>query len=262
MSLSFTAATTNRVAYGTALGNWTAGSWVFWYYPTTLASFVSIVQLYGSSAVPSIIGGVTTSELRMVWRRGAGGSNMTYETNNASITTNKWWYVGATVDQSAGAGVKVKFYVGDLSTLAVLKTNGTTTDVSSGYVTNNGATFYVGDNATDVTPQVMRFACVQFFPSIVLTLAEIQALQFRFGPWRTGVKLFSHLGFNGTGTQPDWSGNGNAGTVTGAAVAPHVPLRPFFGADQHLDLNVIAAAAAQRQRFLNLNQAVKRAAYW
>lgn len=264
MSLLFTENSTNRVALGTALGGWTAGSWVFWYYPISLAGTLrNIIQFYtGAFPVPALAsGGTSSDELRMTWRRSSGGSNMIYETNNANITVNKWWYVGATVDQGLGAGVKAKFYLGDLSTLATLRTNGTTTD-PAGFTSNTGSTMYVGDNNIDSTSNGMQIACLQFFPGAVLTEAEIQRHQFQFVKHLSSCRLHMHFGFNGTGTQADWSGFGNSGTVTGATVAAHVPFRPWFGADDYLDLKVVTAAAVQRQRFLQLNQSVKRASYW
>jgi hypothetical protein len=245
MSLLFTDASTNRVSHGTGLGNWTAASYAFWYYPITLTAGRNILNMFtGSFVVPSIaVGSVGTDELRMTWRRGGGGSNMIYETNNADITANKWWFVGVTVDQAAGAGVKVVFYLGDLNTLATARTNGTTTDVSSGYASNNGQTFYVGDNGTDSTAHAMRMGTLLFFPSAVLTQADFQRLQFRPLPLPSSVRLFTHYGFNGTGTQPNWTGNGHSGTVTGATVAAHVPLGPIFGFDQHLDFSTAGLTA-------------------
>jgi hypothetical protein len=56
-----------------------------------------------------------------------------------------------------------------------------------------------------------------------LTLAQIQALQFRRRV-TSGCVGFWELGYNGTGTVPDWSGNANAGTNTSGTVTDHVPL--------------------------------------
>lgn len=252
MALSFTDASTNRVSHGTALGNWTSASWAFWYYPITMTALRNITHLWtGSFVAPSITVGGTgaTDELRMVWRRSGGGSNMIYETNSADITADKWWFVGATMDQGAAAGAKVVFYVGDLNTLATARTNGTTTDVSSGYVSNNGATFYVGDNGSDSTAHAMRMGTLMFFPSVVLTQAAFQRLQFRMmPPVGSTCKLFTHYGFAGTGTQADWTGNGNNGSVTGAAVADHVPLGPPFGFAIHNPYAVTAAAVTASPR--------------
>jgi len=66
-----------------------------------------------------------------------------------------------------------------------------------------------------------------------LSLGEIRSLQFH-PRVLSGCVLYSHYGFNGTGTQPDWSGKGNSGTVTGATVSNHVPLGSPFGFDDPL----------------------------
>ena len=36
------------------------------------------------------------------------------------------------------------------------------------------------------------------------------------------------LGYNGTGTQPDWSGNANSCTVSGATLSNHAPIGAPF----------------------------------
>lgn len=60
-----------------------------------------------------------------------------------------------------------------------------------------------------------------------LTLGELRMLQFH--PCVVTGSVIHHIyGYNGTGAQPDWSGNGNHGAVTGATIAAHVPLRPAF----------------------------------
>ena len=77
----------------------------------------------------------------------------------------------------------------------------------------------------------------------VASQQEIVSLQFN-PRVVSGTKVFMPLGWNGTGTQPDLSGNGNSGTVTGATVAAHVPLRPLFGV--HTVVRVAAAVAATK----------------
>ena len=52
------------------------------------------------------------------------------------------------------------------------------------------------------------------------------------------------------GTQPDWSGNGNSGAVTGATVADHVPLGPPFGFDPEWQgITTVAAGGVTMPRF-------------
>ena len=86
-----------------------------------------------------------------------------------------------------------------------------------------------------------------------LTLNQIIAQQYR-PHVRSDSQVFMHLGFNGTGTQPDLTGKGNNGTVTGAVVADHVPLGPPFGFDIPWAPVAVAAAAGSfppRRSFMN-----------
>ena len=57
-----------------------------------------------------------------------------------------------------------------------------------------------------------------------MTLGELRQQQFRTHPV-SGTVVFNILGYNGTGTQPDLSGNFNSGAVTGASQTEHVPVR-------------------------------------
>ena len=59
-----------------------------------------------------------------------------------------------------------------------------------------------------------------------LSLGELKTQQFAPHPVSETV-LFVPLGFNGTGTQADWSGNGNNCKVTGATQSADVPIATF-----------------------------------
>lgn len=56
-----------------------------------------------------------------------------------------------------------------------------------------------------------------------LTQAELNVWAERPQPLAGTTRLFMELGWAGTGTQGDLSGNGNNGTVTGATAANHAP---------------------------------------
>ena len=232
MALDFTDLTTDRINHGTALGSgFTSATWAWWYYPTALNTSRGIATLNDASnfSVPGLlVGAVSADELRMSWRRAGGGANMAYETNNANITVNKWWFVCATVDQAAAAGTLVKFYVGDLSTLATLCTNGVTTDPSSGFLTNSGATFYTGDNGAATTAMGGCYAVMMFWPNVVLTEPQArlqqEAMLYGRGPIVGGCRLWAKYGLQGTLFQNDFSGYGNHGTGTGVSMAVDPPV--------------------------------------
>ena len=90
-----------------------------------------------------------------------------------------------------------------------------------------GGNAYVGNSPGFVDAFVGR---IGFFGvwNRAMPLGEIVSHQ--WCPRKTsGCDALYHLGFNGVAAQPDWSGSGNTGTVTGATVSDHVPLSSPFG---------------------------------
>lgn len=222
MSLELTNGSSDRIEHGTALGNFTACSICGWIWQDS-QDFAAIWQW---SLSPSVtVGASDPAEIRVFWFRSGGPSNLVYETNNCDLTTGKWWFLGVTIDQGASSGNKVKVYLGDLATPPTSRTFGTSFEPDA-YFNNNGATFYTGGNpGADPAAMGGRFGTLMFWPGVVLTEAQTQMQQFnQHCPVVAGCTLFTHYGYNGISTQPDWSGTGNVGTVTGATVADHVPL--------------------------------------
>lgn len=141
--------------------------------------------------------------------------------------TGSWLFFAFTY--SEGNGPKV--YSGTLTTAAVEAT------YVGGYpVVGSGATKIDNDFQLIIGNRTVASPVVAFQGDIAtfmewnreLTLGEIKQQQFRL-MFTSGTVLFLELGWNGTGTQYDWSGNGNSGTVTGATVSNHVPISPPFG---------------------------------
>jgi hypothetical protein len=153
-----------------------------------------------------------------------------YQTDNANCAANKWWFIAA--DYDVGGASRHHIYRGDLTTAATECTYSVNQDGSGTRASDASWPFVIGNRRqTGVWAVAYRgdIAWVGLW-NRVLTLKEIIEQQFR--PHKTsGCVLFTHLGFNGTGTQYDLSGNGNNGTVTGASVADHVPLTLPFGYD-------------------------------
>jgi hypothetical protein len=248
MAITLAATTTDRIDHGTALGNFTSCSWLLWYFPTALVDINALFQMWtGSFVAPSLTVGLPGNEddFRFTWRRGGGGSNMLYQTSNAALVVNTWYYLGVTVDQAAGAGVKVKFYRGTLNSLATLLTTDVATDPTTGFLTNNGATVLVGDNGTNTQASGGRYSGLMMFPGVVLTLLQIQQMQFKFFPQIAGCRLHAQYGLAaGTGTQRDYTGSGNNGTVTGGTLGAHVNLVNPFAMPTEDEYAYAAAAAA------------------
>ena len=149
-----------------------------------------------------------------------------YITNNNAITSGAWNCVAMTWDLGAAAGELVNIYRGTLTVALTECTYGTVTDGSGTAGDDSAAPLTIAGDGTN-TGCPGDYA-VYMVCNTVLTLGQLRAWQFSPRRMTTAVD-FKHLGFNGTGTQPDWSGTGNPGTVTSMTVAPHVPLCNFFG---------------------------------
>ena len=151
-------------------------------------------------------------------RRGTGED--LYVTNNASLVTGTEYFLAISFDSASAANERFNVYLGTLVTPPVELTY-VTTDEGSGIVGDDSAQNYV------IGPTWEGPISWHGNWNRLLTLGEITTQWFRPHPTADNV-IFTHYGFAGTGTQPDWSGNGNSGTVTGATVAEHVPLpQPF-----------------------------------
>ena len=142
---------------------------------------------------------------------------------SGTLTLNAWNYVAISYDESAGP----LLYFGNLTTIVAQPS------YSAGPVVGSGATSSDAIGNLLIGARSFSQAAGSGFQgriafggvwNRVLSLGEIKEQQFH--PHVTsGCVLFSHLGYAGAvSTQPDWSGNGNAGTITGATQAAHVPL--------------------------------------
>jgi hypothetical protein len=61
-----------------------------------------------------------------------------------------------------------------------------------------------------------------------------------------------NLGYQGTGTQLDYTGGGKNGTVTGATVSDHQPIPTFFGFSPDRDPGGFTALSGTLKKFLLL----------
>jgi hypothetical protein len=139
---------------------------------------------------------------------------------------NTWNYVGFTFDIAGSANEVIQIYKGNLTTVAAEISYAYRTDGSGTLNSDAAANFSIGNASGYGAAWPGTIAWFAHW-NRVLTLAEVVEQQ--FNPHVTsGCVLFMHLGYNGTGTQPDWSGNGNNGTVTSATVSDHVPLGPML----------------------------------
>lgn len=247
MALDFDSASSDKinVGSGTSLDNLTTGTYLSWVFLRSSPAHDGAISWKGLAASGS-----------RQFRFNSGGSlllaifrattNTQIEGTPSAIGFDKWSFV-ATVHNTGGANGDQKLFGGDLSTIAAEPSSYISQSVGSGAVGDNSSTdMIIGNRETNGRNFEGLIAWIGIW-NRVLTLGEMQAQQFR--PHVTsGCVLFTHCGYNGTGTQADWSGNGNNGTVTGATVADHVPLGPPFGFDVSNPYTVAAAVAAATNR--------------
>lgn len=158
-----------------------------------------------------------------------GGNLITYSASNIIPTQDKWYFVGITLEGDAGVDNKVEFYVGDLTTqISSFPTSGVQ-DNPVTTRTDNTVPLLVGNDNGLVSTWEGDIAFFAYWDDVVLTEDDYILQQYHLhSPIKPADNsVFSHYGLQGTGNQPDWSGNGNHGTVTGATQAAHVPL-PIF----------------------------------
>lgn len=140
------------------------------------------------------------------------------------FASNAWRFIAATDENN----VAPRLYWGSL-TQAVAEVSsynlqmtgvGSPADDSA-----NGIRVGVNQTSSGQNNAKSRFAYIQIY-NRRLSLGELESLQWRMRAL-SGCVLFLVPGYNGTGTQTDYSGNGNHGTIVStASVADHVPI-PF-----------------------------------
>jgi hypothetical protein len=147
--------------------------------------------------------------------------------NFAAYGLNKWLCF-AFIFNTGGADADQIMLMGDLSTSLAAPSGYSTQTLGSGTLTTTARDFYLGNGPATTRELHGRIGSAALFDS-ALTVAQCQWWQFnpRMMPGCSGLY---HLGFNGTGTQTDYSGNGASGAVTGATQVDHVPVAPIFGA--------------------------------
>lgn len=227
-ALSFTDAGTANVNYGSAssLDNLHEHTLIMW---INYRAFTAGNRLVASKEVNS----ATTFDKQ--WQIRSSGQLDTFMNTSGTdptarsassagniVTANQWYYIVFTMS----SGLVPRLYIGTATT-TVKEVSYATQTTGTGTPTDEAAGSFVLGNSQNLTRAAnIDYAYVQYI-NRELTLGELRSLQFR--PRRiNGTVLLSYPGFNRTGTQTDYSGNGNSGTVTGATTsARHVPIMPF-----------------------------------
>ena len=245
MALNFLAAnSTDRVDCGSAaiLDGIDVGTTIVWERPTTLATRNVIWDKTDPGTEEGMFFAHDVSiGTRFAFQRDRATAALLAVAGVDVVTLDAWNFLAARWDTGGVDGDQQLFH-GDLTTIVTEISSYSFQTVGSGFPSSHAAGSFVIGNRGDGTP-LFREAdgdvAVVAIWNRRLSLGEIRAQQFH--PHVTvNCRGFWYLGFNGTGTQPDLSGTGNNGTVTGATVADHVPLGPSFG----YDFNWIGVAGA------------------
>lgn len=163
-------------------------------------------------------------EVQCYRQRGSGYLSANAQAGNfAAYALNKWVFVAFRWDTN-GAATDQQVYIGDLSTAPAEPSAYATQSAGSGTVGSFSAAYRVGNNVTN-TARVMkgRVATVYVYAS-ALTAAQITAQWKICRPVQSSPRLYAQIGWGGSTLVPDYSGNLNAGTITGSlALADHLP---------------------------------------
>lgn len=258
MSLSFGANSTDRldISQASSINLFSVFTYIVWVNTSTITinrTILSRRTTSGGTVQVEFTNGSGDITLRV--RRVTSAA--VYSSNNTPISTNAWKFIACTWDINASASNLGHIYIGDLSTIATEVTYGSQSDGSGAADTQNG-NFFVGNNNAQTTVYQGKIAFLGVW-NRVLTLGEVIDQQFHRHV-TSGCVEFMELGFNGTGTQPDWSGNGNPSiALTGATVSAHVPLGPLFGFDAIQGFAAAATVAGHpARRRLNMTNLLPR----
>jgi hypothetical protein len=178
--------------------------------------------------------GDTVSNLKTINWNVNGGANVEVfrattqaqtTTANSTFTTNTWQCIAVTYDETNGALI----YRGTLTTaLTQASYTGGGPSIGAGATNTDSAGNLSWGNLPSGGAAFAGQLGFGIYINGVKTLGEMQTWQFH--PQNmTNTAVFVAFGLNGTGNQPDLSGNGNqviaAGTIT---LFDHVPLRSWF----------------------------------
>lgn len=218
-----------------------AGTALIWWEPATTA-VASRVFCKGSNLRDV---SRNTSVVLMVNSRAITDNSFQATWSNfAAYALDTQMFLAVTWDVNDTANCR--FLVGNRTTVAAEPSAYDSKVLGDGTVsTDDTHPLQIGNRTDGLRPMNGEVSHFSFYTR-VMSVAEIQAQQFRRRP-ASGCVVFMELGYNGTGTQPDWSGAGNPGTVTGATVSDHVPLPWRRQLQMHVPYTV---AAGQQRRFL------------
>lgn len=251
MSLDFTNSTGDLVSLGSpaALDDmWEMTFWC-WYWKDS-GTTTSWAGLYTKVATGSFIryfSQLSSNQQQFVWHLDRVDTQLDIRTNNVAVE-DEWNFVAFNFSES---GASSDIYIGSLTANAVVASYASKIVGLGSPLDDSALDALIGNWDTDTPARAANgLIAVCGIHNVSLPLEQIVDLQRRPRALDSSVQ-FCWLGFAGTGTQPDWSGTGTSGTVTGATVGSNVGLGPPFGFDEGWQgLTAPAATPGRNHRLL------------
>lgn len=213
-ALVFGANTTDRVTGPTAAGvtKLSVGVWV---YPTTLAVNQHIVTRYGGTPSQGwrLAMQSNTGTYRMQWTKAVGVSAASALSTSLPMALNTWYFVGATVDQSATPSCVL--YIGGLGT-AMASPTMTQAEGAGSFDSEAGNALTIGNVPAATTPWKGNIAIATAYNGVILTSGNFETLRYDTAGAVAGnsAGLLYRLGMKGADAIEYMVGT--PGTVTGA----------------------------------------------
>ncbi len=154
-----------------------------------------------------------------------GGTHTDYITSTVTHPVDQWTFAAGTFKN--GDTPAMSIYHSSMNAEVSEASYNTSTNGSGALTSEAAANLYIGNLQLNTNTPFKGDIGIVAVVNRKMTLAECK-------DWKGNPRMiagcigFWRLGENGTGTQPDYSGNANAGTVTGATVSANPPIsRPY-----------------------------------
>jgi hypothetical protein len=169
---------------------------------------------------------VTNNQYDVTVARATTAATCTSANNVAE--TNVWQFIAVTYDEANGCQI----FKGKQDAAVAEVSYSPAPTVGSGATTTDGTTFWIGNQQAGSPTNSFQgqIETVAYYPAR-LTLAELQDLKENPMAAIDSVNAvgFYRIGYKGTGTQTDLSGNGNSCTTNGTAVSSLGPAHIIQG---------------------------------
>lgn len=235
MALQTTDASSDRIAVAAAasIDDQTAFSTLQWVY---LTAFTSGRRMWSKGeGAKNLAMGFTQTPNSLFFNVVRATTEALADLVSNSYASDAWQCICSTYDESDGP----RIFIGS-RTAALAEASYVTRDIGSGATNTDSANALLVLNRGNLNGAPAGRVGEFLFWNRLLTLGELRTHQFR--PHASSGLVVWHKYNEGTGTQRDYSGNKNTGTVTGAtALTTHVPLVPSFGFDVKRAIAAVAA---------------------